>query len=270
MLLELFAAGALAAEPVWVEVEHSPPEAIPLFSSASVTTLKGVHKGDDCQAAAADALRQGEALGRVLRVVSSPTDLASAGTVACKQRMAGADVSASVVQLNLLVVQPELVSANFPELPLERAIQIAGMLSVLSGQPGEMAPIISEGGKAWVHVRLTAEHAPVDVVRHDAPARSTKAFVSSGRPWVVQWVQVLRGMPEVEGALIEVLAPATDPRKRGRRATYWEQFRFALATDSARRFQSGELMTEDLIAEMRVEHAPSSGSVQFQTVALEP
>lgn len=270
MLIQLMATTAIAAAPVWVEVPHTPPTAVPLFSSASVTTVKGVFKGDDCSAAAAAALTQGGALGRILRVVTSPSDLAPALQVPCKQRFAGDDVSASLVSLNLLVVQPEATSATFPELPLERAIQVAGLLSVLSGEPGTMAPIVSEAGKAWVHVTLTAEHDPIDEVRFGTGSRGAKAFVSTGRPWLVQWVQVLSGMPEVAGALIEVQTPAHDPRKRGRRATSWETFRYAVSTRSAQRFQSGELLTEELMGEMRVGHAPGVGRQQFETVDLEP
>lgn len=270
MLFQLIATSVFAAEPVMVEVAHTPPPAVPLFSNSWVTTVKGVHKGDDCRAAAAQALTAGESQGQVLRVVMSPSNLAKATTVPCKKRFAGEDVSASLVSLSLLVVEPEAGSHTFPELPIDRAIQVAGMLSVLSGVEGEMAPIVSEAGKAWVHVSLTADHAPLDEVRYSTGARGARAFVAAARPWLVQWVQVLRGLPEVEGALLEVQSPAHDPRKRGRKATSWETFRYAVSTDSARRYQSGALMTEDLMSEMRASHARGVGAQQYTSIVLEP
>lgn len=267
-MLGLLTAAAFAAEPVWVDVHHTPPESVPLFSHAQVVTVKGTHKGDDCEAAVANALLEGEELGRVLRVVVSSTDLVAADRIACKQRYAGEDVSASTVELNLLVVSPQPGSAA--TVSPERAIQMAALLSVLSDREGEMAPLVVEAGKAWVSVHLTAEHDPVDSVRYGTGTRGAKAFVSAARPWLARSVQVLRGLPEVEGVRLEVDAAAHDPTRRGRRASFWERYRFDVSTANASRFESGDLLTEELMVEVRALHTAVPQRGAFREIELEP
>ena len=266
-MLALWALPAIAADTVWIDVPLQAPEELPLFTSAQVTTLRGAYKGDDCLAAADDGIQQGQALGKVIRVVLSPDELAAASKLACRQRLAGDEVSASLVPMHLLIVSSESASAAFPMVPTERLVQITALLRAMRSD-GRVTPIAAHAGKAWVHPQLVSDQDPVDTVRYSAEDRARQVFQQVAKAWVSQWSSSLQGLPELNGAMVEVQVPTRDPRRRGRRGLSSERFRFLVPTALAIQYEAGAVLAEELVAVIRTEHAPDPEQLGFQTLNL--
>lgn len=252
---------------VWIDVPHEPPATLSLFSKAEVLETRATLKEDDCPGAMQEALRMAEEKGQVLRVVVAADDLAEAAKAMCRQRVAGEEITASVVALHSLVVSPGSSSAVYPEITAERAMQVAALLSVMGGESG-MAPIDDIDGKGWVRLTPKVLGEELDVLRYDPRERGQRAFENVVRPWIVQWVNVIQGIPEVHGAVMVVEADARDPSKSRRKGRRREVFRYAVPTDVAVRFDRGDLLTEEFMALVRTDWAPDARKPEYQLLPL--
>lgn len=262
----MLGAAALAADP-FVEIPFTPPADVPLFLRADVVSVRSTWKGEDCNAAVADALAQAAQKGTVVRVTVSPSDLSSAAQAQCKQRKAGDTISASVVDLTAVVVVPGSPASVYPVIGAERAAQIAGIVGAVSGGGLSSALIDDIDGKAWV--RLGHEVLP-DVMNQsqlDDNARATRAYDKTVPSWASRWASILATVPEVYGAVLEVEVTSEDPSVKKSRKT--ELFRFAVPTRVAQAFLKGDLADDQFLAGCRVERATDPKKRNFERIELD-
>jgi hypothetical protein len=258
---------ALAADK-YVDVPFRPPAEVPLFVKAELREERGTAKGDDCPGAVKLALDQAAAHGTVVRVTLSKEDLKEAAQVACKQRMAGDAVSASVVDLTVMVMDPGAPASVYPPLPAERAVQVAALIGAVSGGGLRDVTIDDLGGQAWVRLGAVAFEAPLDSGRLDENARAIKAYEDYVPEWVSRWSGVLATVPEVTGAVLEVTVPSEDPAV-GKKSRITELFRFAVPTAATGPFLRGEEADDQFLAKCRVERAPDPKKRAFAPFALD-
>ncbi len=265
LLALLLCPSALGAETAWVEVPFTAPEALPLYVQAEVVTVKGTVKADDCVGAVEAALSEAGAAGTVVRVLAAPDDVQAASQAVCKQRRAGDDITASLVTLHALVAKPGPTEA-YPTVSAERTLQIVALTKVMSAD-GQIAPVDALDGKVWARIDAGALPEPLDSIRYAPRERATRAFDTLVRPWLVQWVHVVQGLSELQGVALEVQVAHRDPTK-GRRATREERFRFAIPARVAAAFERGELMSEDLLAAIRVDRADNPKKRDFEPLDI--
>ena len=261
------ASTALAGSSSWVDVPFQPPETVPLFLKSERVSTKGISKGNDCDAAAQAALEEAQRYGTIVRVVVAPNDLQSAGRASCKQRNAGAAITASLVTLHTLVVTPGAPPAVYPEITSDRAAQIAVLLSVLAQGKG-VAAIDDIAGKAWARAEPQAVKQPVDAGQLGPSGRAARAFDEVVRAWVAQWSSVLGGIPEVRGAVLEVEVPTVDT-SGGKKSRGREVFRFTVPTEEAGEFVRGALIREEFLRTLRIDWAPEARKRQFAPLDID-
>lgn len=263
----IFPAVALAADR-YVEVPFVPPAEIALFLKAQLREERGTAKGDDCPGAVALALAQAAEHGRVVRVTLSTEDLKEAALVPCKQRMAGDAVSASVVDLTVLVMEPGSPPSVYPVVPVERAVQIAALIGAVTGGGLASVTVDDIGGHAWVRMGEVGFEDPVDPTRLDEDGRAAKAYAAFVPQWVGRWAGVFAALPEVRGAILEVLVPCEDPAQ-GRKSRTVEVYRFSIPTAATAGYSRGEATDEQLLAASLVERAPDAKKRVFARIVVE-
>jgi hypothetical protein len=254
---------ALGAE---LEIELPPPELaeLPLFVHAEITPVRGTYKGPECGSAVEAARESLVKAGIVLRWVRSPTDLAAQGETTCKQRLAGDNVSASVVDLHGLVIRPG--PESFPKVSPARAAEIVELLHEVwpEGQP--MALEAAEG-RPWVHFPTITEPAVLDSRALGSNARGALLYERYVSAWVAGWARALAQVPEVAGASLELVVSSEDVTLKKSRTT--ELFRFYIPTAQALAYSRGELGDEALVKASRIERAIDPKKRDFLQFLLE-
>lgn len=258
---------ALAADK-YVEVPFRAPAEVPLFVKAELREERGTAKGDDCPGAVQLALDQAAAHGTVVRVTLSKEDLKEAAQVSCKQRIAGDAVSASVVDLTVLVMDPGAPATVYPPLPVDRAVQVAALIGAVSGGGLQNVTIDDIGGQAWVRLGAVAFEEPLNSGQLDENARAVKAYEEFVPEWASRWAGVLGTVPEVTGAVLEVTVPSEDAAI-GKKSRLTEVFRFAVPTAATGPFLRGEQGDDQFLGQCRVERAPDAKKRAFAPFALD-
>lgn len=265
MLWVLAASGALADE-VTVDVPFAPPAEVPLFVKAATVDVRGTVKGPDCAAAVSAALAAAADRGTVVRIVRAADDLTIASQTVCKQRRAGDAVSASVVDLSAIVLEPGSPPSVYPKIASERALQIAAMIGALEGGGIGSVVIDDIDGRAWVRLGVETVEAPLDSSVLDPAARGATVYEDRVPRWIGRWVAVLSAVPEVEGAVLEIVVPHADPASRKSRST--EIFRFAVPTDAASAFLKGRTTDDAFLAASRVDRASDPRKRNFEPIRI--
>jgi hypothetical protein len=260
--------GAALAADRTVEVPFRPPAEIPLFVKAELREERGTAKGDDCPGAVRLAIEQAAAHGTVVRVTVAEDDLAEAAQVACKQRKAGDAISASVVDLTVLVMEPGAPASVYPPMTVERAVQIAATIGAVSGGGLRAATIDDLGGQAWVRLGEVAFEAPLNQTQLDENDRAVKAYEAFVPEWVTRWGAALSTVPEVTGAVLEVTVPSEDPSV-GKKSRTNEIFRFAVPTVGTVAFLHGDQGDDQFLAGCRIERAADARKRVFAPFALD-
>jgi hypothetical protein len=254
---------ALGAE-IEIEPSQQAPAELPLFVRAEVRAVRGTHKGPECASAVEAARASLGEDGMVLRWVRSPTDLAPQGKTICKQRLAGDSVSASVVDLHALVVQPG--PEGFPEVSAARTAEIVQILREVWPEAVPMG--MEEADKrAWVRFPSVTEPALLDSRALDSNARGALLYDRYVAPWVVGWARALAQIPEVAGGSLELVVSSEDATVKKSRTT--EIFRFFVPTAQALAYSRGELGDEALVKASRIERAIDPKKRDFLRFLLE-
>ena len=182
-----------------------------------------------------------------MRSLTDPDPLSK---VLCKQRMAGDNVSASVVEVTILSVIP----GSGPPTSVARTAEIASQLSELSDDPRLRIGALGEG--LWVLSPQVTEPAMLDSAALDSNERGALLYERYVSPWVVRWARPLVSIPEVSGASLEIAVTHEDPgAKNPKKTRKTELFRFIVPTNLAVAFASGEINDEALVKGSRVERA---------------
>jgi hypothetical protein len=254
---------ALGAE-IELELPPEPQAEVSLFVQAEVRPVRGSIKGPQCEAAveAARVMLAGD--GTVLRWVRSPTDLAPQARTTCKQRLAGDDVSASVVELHALLVKPG--PEGWVKVSTARTVEIVELLQEVQPEPGPLS-LEEADGRPWVRFPPVTEPAMLDSRALDSNARGALLYDRYVTAWVVGWARSLAAVPEVAGASLELAVSSEDLTVKKSRTT--ELFRFYVPTAQALAYSQGELGDEALVKASRVERATSPKKRDFLRFLLE-
>jgi len=264
-VLVWLAATATAADQV-VPIPFAPPATVPLFVSADVVSVRGTVKGADCAGAMDAALAALAEKGTIVRSTVSTEDVTLSDRAVCKQRVAGDNVSASVVDLSAFVVTPGAPASVYPPLPPDRILQVAVLVGALSGGGIPSARIDALDGHAWVRLAGVTLEEPLDRRYHDDIGRAIQAYERVPQ-WVSGWAKVLETVPEVAGAFFEVEVASEDPTvKRSRQV---ELFRFVVPTGPAREFLRGATNDTQFLAAVRVDRATDPKRRNFEPFAID-
>ncbi len=256
-----------AAHAAPVEVPLPEQTAIALPIKAEVRRVKGKVPGDDCPGAVQAAFAKAPRGSTVLEVLldAGPTGIA---TTECRQRIAGPRVASSRVEFDVVVLLPGAPESVYPKLDADRALQIVRMLTALGeGSPANV-PIDDIEGSAWVRLPRRAIERVLDPNQLDRNARATRAFQEFVARRARDLAPILDGIPEVDGAVIEVDVESEDP-SIGRKSHRSEVFRFIVPSPAFRRYAVGKLTTEQFLSEMRIEHAPDAKKRRFERVRID-
>ncbi|MEN0063409.1 MAG: hypothetical protein AAGA48_14755 [Myxococcota bacterium] len=249
-----------------VPVELPIPTEITLPVKAEVLTVKGKAIGDDCPGAVTHAFKQAP-LGAIVLQALVTKDSEGNPVTECRQRVAGPNVSASRVKFDIVVLLPGAPESVYPKLDADRALQIVKLLTVLGEGSPEDVPIDDIDGSAWV--RLPRKRVPkvLHPVQVDVNARATKAYRSFVADYAARLAPLLDGLPEVDGAVIEVDVESEDPNVRKSNQT--EIFRFIVPTPAFRRYALGRLNDEQFLSEMRIQHATDAKKRKFDKINVD-
>ncbi|MEM6930292.1 MAG: hypothetical protein AAF602_25360 [Myxococcota bacterium] len=257
-------AAALSAP---VEVPLPPQKAITLPVKAEVLTVKGTVVGDDCPGAVQTAFDKAP-IGATILEVLVRKDPDGKSTTDCQQRVAGPSVSSSRVTFDIVVLLPGAPASVYPELDADRALQIVKLLTVLGeGSPANV-PIDDIEGSAWVRLPRRSVPRVLNPTQLDRNARATRAFRGFVADRARNLAPLLDGMPEVDGAVVEVDVESEDPNV-GRKSHQSEVFRFIVPTPAFRRYATGQLTADQFLSEMRVEHAPDAKKRRFERIGVD-
>ena len=257
------AAWAFAGGPTDVAVEFAAPEVLPWFSAARVVPGKGSAKGDDCKGALALAIQDAARSGTVARVVRSPTDLGPLASTACKQRVAGDTVSASVVEISALVFDP---IPGVTPLPTERWVQVFGLLDAVG--PDDVEPGVEViDGKVYALFGRRAFTEPLDNGLLDQRARGARAWDEWVPAFTARWATALGAVPELEGAVLYATVPSEHADSKKSRLE--ERFRFAVPTAAGSAYTRGEIMDNELASRSRIEVAADAARPAWTRLTLD-
>lgn len=256
-----------AAHAVPVDVPLPKQQAITLPVKAEVLTVKGKVPGDDCRGAVNAAFARAPRGSTVLEVLIEKGPDGKA-TTDCLQRVAGPKIASSRVSFGIVVLLPGAPESVYPKLDAHRALEIVKKLTILGeGSPANV-PIDDIEGSAWVRLPRRAIDRVLNPRQLDRNARATRAFQRFVANRARDLAPVLDGMPEVDGAVVEVDVDSEDPNI-GRKSHQSEVFRFIVPTPAFRRYAIGKLTTEQFLSEMRIEHAPDAKKRKFERIEID-